>query len=90
LNTANPTHPSNNTRGKEGTGTTTILVKAGINPHSINPLGATRTKGTKTPKGAITTNAKGGILLKPSTLVLFVAYMVITLTIAHRSLISRG
>jgi hypothetical protein len=49
-------------RRKDGTGITTILVKAGINPHSINPLGATRTKGTKTPKGAITTNAKGRIM----------------------------
>jgi hypothetical protein len=46
-------------RRKDGTGITTTLVKAGINPHNTNPLGATRTKGTKTPKGAITTNAKG-------------------------------
>jgi F0F1-type ATP synthase assembly protein I len=66
------------------------LVKAGINPHSIHPLGATRTKGTKTLKGAITTNAKGEILLKLSTLVLFVVCTVITLTIAPRFLISRG
>jgi hypothetical protein len=31
------------TEGKEGTRITTILVKAGINPHNINPLGAIRT-----------------------------------------------
>ena len=75
----------------EGTGITTIiLVKVGINPHSINPLGATRTKETKTPKGAVITNAKGEILLKPSTLVLFVAYTVITPTIAPRLQISKG
>jgi hypothetical protein len=77
-------------RRKDGTGITTTLVKAGINPHSTNPLGATRTKGTKTPKGAITTNAKGGIMLKPSSLVPFVVSSVITLTIAPRSLISNG
>ena len=78
------------TRRKDETGITTILVKVGINPHNINPLGATRTKGTKTPKGAIKTHTKGGTLLKLSTLVLFVAYMVITLTTAHSSLISKG
>jgi hypothetical protein len=77
-------------RRKDGTGITTTLVKAGINPHNTNPLGATRTKGTKTPKGAIITNAKGEIMLKPSSLVLFVVSSVITLTIAPRSLISNG
>jgi hypothetical protein len=86
-----PTHPIQPTiiGGKERIGITTILVKAGIIPHNTNPLGATRTKGTKTPKGAITTDAKGGILLKPITLVLFVAYTAITLTIAPRSQISK-
>jgi hypothetical protein len=69
---------------------TTILVKVGTIPHNTNPLGATRTKGTKTPKGEITTKSKGGILLKPSTLVLFVACTVITPTIAPRSLILKG
>jgi hypothetical protein len=65
------------------------MVKAGIIPHNTNPLGATRTKGTKTPKGAITTDAKGGTLSKPTTLVPFVAYMVITPTIAPRLQISK-
>jgi hypothetical protein len=90
LNTANPPHPVNNNRRKgRNRNNKTILVKAGTIPHKTNPLGATRTKGTKIPKGAITTNAKGGILLKPSTLVLFVACMVITPTIAPRSQISK-
>jgi hypothetical protein len=77
-------------RRKDGTGITITLVKAGTNPHSINPLGATRTKATKTPKGETTTNAKGGIMLKPYSLVCFVVSLVITLTISPRSLISKG
>jgi hypothetical protein len=77
-------------RRKNEMGTITTLVKAGINPHSINPLGATRTKATKTPKGAITTNAKGEIILKPYSLVPFVVSSFITLTIAPGSLISNG
>jgi hypothetical protein len=47
-----------------------------INPHNNSLLGATRTKATKTPRGATTTNAKDGIRLKPFTLVLFVECMV--------------
>jgi hypothetical protein len=89
LNTANPPIQQTIIGGKGRIGITTILVKAGIIPHNTNPLGATRTKGTKTPKGTITTNAKGGILLKPITLVLFVVYTAITLTIAPRSQISK-
>jgi hypothetical protein len=77
-------------RRKDRIGITTTLVKAGINPHNANPLGETRTKGTKTPKGEIITNAKGEIMLKPSSLVPFVVNSVITLTIAPRSLISNG
>jgi hypothetical protein len=46
-------------RRKDETGITTTQVKAGINPHNTNQLGATRTGGTKTPKGAIITNVKG-------------------------------
>jgi hypothetical protein len=77
-------------RRKDGTRITTTQVKAGIHPHSINPLGETRTKGTKTPKGTIITNAKGEIMLKPSYLVPFVVNSIITLTISPRSLISNG
>ena len=77
-------------RRKDIIGITTTQVKAGINPHNTNPLGATRTKGTKTPKGAIITNTKGETMLKPSSLVPFVVNLVITLTIAPRSLISNG
>jgi hypothetical protein len=71
-------------RRNDGPGIITTLVKVGINPHSINPAGAIRTKGTKTPKGAITTNAKGEIMLKPYSLVPFVVNSVIILTIAPR------
>jgi hypothetical protein len=77
-------------RRKDETIITTTLVKAGINPHSTNPLGATRTKGIKTPKGSITKNAKGKIMLKPYSLVPFVVSSIITLTIAPRSLISNS
>jgi hypothetical protein len=49
-------------RRKDGTRIITTLVKVGINPHNIHPLGATRIRGTKTPRGAITTNAKGRIM----------------------------
>jgi hypothetical protein len=74
-------------RIKDGTGITTTQVKAGINPHSTNPLRATRTKGTKTPKGEKIINTKGEIMLKPSSLVPFVVSSAITLIIAPRSLI---
>jgi hypothetical protein len=78
-------------RRKDETGITTTQVKARINPHSTNPLGATRTKGTKTPMGAIIIiNAKGEIMLKTSSLVPFVVSLAITLIIAPISLISNG
>jgi hypothetical protein len=77
-------------RRKDKIGITITQDKAGINPHITNLLGATRTKGTKTPKGEIITNAKGKIMLKPFSLVPFVVSLVITLTISPRSLISNG
>jgi hypothetical protein len=78
-------------RIKDEIGITTTQVKAGINPHKTNQLGATRTKGTNTPKGVIIKkNAKGKIMLKQTSLVPFVVISVITLTTAPRSLISNG
>jgi hypothetical protein len=64
----------------------------GINPHSTNPLRVTRTKGTKTPKGAIIINSKGKIIimLTPFSLVPFVVSLATTLIIAPKSLISNG
>jgi hypothetical protein len=44
---------------KEEIGTITTQVKVGINPNKTNLLGATRTKGIRTPRGAITTGVKG-------------------------------
>jgi hypothetical protein len=77
---------------KEETGTTTTQVKAGINPNKTNLLGATRTKGIRTPRGAITTGIKGEItiLLKPTSLVPFAVSSVIILIIAPKSLILNG
>jgi hypothetical protein len=74
-------------RRKDRTGIKTTQVKAGINPHNTNQLGATKTKGTKTPKGTIIINSKGEIMLKPSSLVPFAVISAITLTIAPISLI---
>ena len=48
---------------KEETGTTTTQVKVGINPNKTNLLGATRIKGIKTPREAITTGVKGEITI---------------------------
>jgi hypothetical protein len=60
-----------------------------ITPNKTNLLGATRTKVTKTPKGEITTNAKGGITTKifeQTFLVPFAVNTVIILAIAPKSL----
>jgi hypothetical protein len=64
----------------------------GINPHNTNPLGATKTKGIKTPRGEIIISAKGEIttMLKPTSLVLFVVSLAITLIISPKSPISNG
>jgi hypothetical protein len=77
---------------KEETGTITTQVKAGINPNRTNLLGATRTKGIRTPRGAITIGVKGEItiLLKPTSLVPFAVSSVIILIIAPKSLILNG
>jgi hypothetical protein len=89
LNTANPTNPSNNNRRKGWNRNNNNPNQGGNQPPQQQPTGATLTKGTKTLKGAITTNAKGETPLKPYTLVPFVESMVIIPTIVHRSLISR-
>ena len=73
-------------------GTTTAQVKVGINLNRTNLLGATRTKGIRTARGAIIIGVKGEItiLLKPTSLVPFVVSSAITLIIAPKSLISNG
>jgi hypothetical protein len=64
-----------------------------ITPNKTNLLGETRIRVTRTPKGTITTNAKGGTTKKPleqTSLVLFVVSMVIILTISPKFLTSNG
>jgi hypothetical protein len=77
---------------KDGTGITTTHVKVGINPNNTNLLGAPRTRGIKTPRGAIIISAKGEItiMLKQTSLVPFVVSLAITLIISPKSLISNG
>jgi hypothetical protein len=79
-------------RRKDGTGIIITQVKAGINPNNTNPLGATRTRGIKTPRGAIIINSKGEItiILKPTSLVPFLVSSAITLIISPKLLISNG
>jgi hypothetical protein len=91
LNTANPTHPSKNAK-KKGRNRNNNNPGQGKNqPPQHQQLGATRTKGTKTPMGAIIIiNAKGEIMLKTCSLVPFVVSLAITLIISPRSLISNG
>jgi hypothetical protein len=64
----------------------------GITPNKTNLLGATRTKGIKTPKGDITTGVKGEIkiLLEPPSLVPFAVSSVIILIIVPKLLILNG
>jgi hypothetical protein len=90
LNTANPTHPSNNARKKGWNRNNNNPSQGGNQPPQHQPTGGNQNQGNQNPKGAITTNAKGEIILKPSTLLLFVVSSVITLTIAPRSLISNA
>jgi hypothetical protein len=63
-----------------------------INPNKTNQLGATITKGIKTPRGAITIGVKGEItiLSKPLSLVPFAVSSVIILIIAPKMLILNG
>jgi hypothetical protein len=74
----------------------TILIsdqeETRTNPNKTNLQGATRTKGTRTPKGEITTNAKGRttIIFRQTSLVPFVVNMVIILTIAPKLLTLNG
>jgi hypothetical protein len=56
------------------------------NPFRTNLSGVTNTRGTRTPKGAITTNAKGitTTIFRQTSLVPFMVNMVIILTIAPK------
>jgi hypothetical protein len=77
---------------KEEKRTRTTQVKAGINPNQTNLLGATITKGIRTPRGETIIGIKGEItiLTKPLSLVPFVVSSVIILIIAPKSMISNG
>jgi hypothetical protein len=74
---------------KEKTETITNQVKVGITPNRTNILGATRTNGIRTPRGAIKTDLKGKItiIFEPTSLVPFAVSSVIILIIAPKSLI---
>jgi hypothetical protein len=74
---------------KEETGTITTQDKVGINPNKTNLLGATKTKGIRTPRGVITIGTKGEIkiMLKPTSLVPFAVSSIIILIISPKSLI---
>jgi hypothetical protein len=73
---------------KEETGTITTQVKAGITPNRTNLLGATQTKGIRTPRGATTTSVKGKIItiFEPTSLVPFAVNSIIILIISPKSL----
>jgi hypothetical protein len=80
-------------RRKDEIGTTTTQVKEGINPNNTNRLGATRTKDTKTPKGALIPiyHAKGRTtIFELPVLALYVMSMDIILIIAPKFLTSNG
>ena len=74
---------------KEKTRTIATQVKLGITPNRNNLLGATKTKGIITPRGEITTNVKGKIIIifEPTSIVPFAVSSVIILIIAPKSLI---
>jgi hypothetical protein len=72
---------------KEKTETIITQDQGETTPNKTNLLGATRIRGTRTPKGEITTNAKGGTTTTTSrrtSLVPFVVSMVIILTISPK------
>ena len=73
-------------------GTITTQVKAGITPNRTNLLGATRIRGTRTPKGEIIKNSKGIIttILIKNSLLPFTVSMAIILTISLKFLTLNG
>jgi hypothetical protein len=79
---------------KEKTETIIILdqEETRTNPSRTNLSGATRTRGTRTPKGEITTNAKGRTttIFRQTSLVPFVVSMAIILTISPKLRTSNG
>jgi hypothetical protein len=91
MNTANPTHPSNNNRKKGKNRNNNNPGQGGNHPPQHQPPRGNQNQGNQNPQGGNNNKRnKGGILLKPSTLVLFVVCTVITPTIAPKSLISKG
>jgi hypothetical protein len=93
LNMENPSHPSNNAKNKGETETITTQDPKEITPNNTIPLGATKIKATKTPKGApITINHNKGrtINFELTSLALFLVSMDIILTVAPKFPISNG
>jgi hypothetical protein len=80
-------------RIKEKTKTIITQDWAKITPNKTNLAGETRIRVTRTPKGTITINAKGGTTttaFDQTYLVLFVVSMAITLTISPKLSTSNG
>jgi hypothetical protein len=77
---------------KEKTETIIIQDQEGITPNRTNLSGETRIRGTRTPKGEITTNAKGRIttIFRQTSLVPFAVSMAIILTISLKLLTLNG
>jgi hypothetical protein len=77
---------------KEKTETIIIEEHEGIIPNRTNLSGETRINGTRTPKGEITTNAKGRItkIFGQTSLVPFAVSMAIILTSALKLLTLNG
>jgi hypothetical protein len=90
LNTTNPPHQPNKKwrKGKK------INQGQGENPQQLNPpVGETKTRLTKTPKGEITMDnhsKEGAIKFKPISLVNYVVNIATTPTIAPKLLITIG
>jgi hypothetical protein len=78
-------------RIKEKTETITTRGQEKITPNKIVPLGATRIKETKTPKGKTINHDKGRTIISELTsLALYVVIMEIIHTTAPKLLISNG
>jgi hypothetical protein len=92
LNTKNPTHQSNNAKKKGKNWNNNNPGQGEITPNRTNLLGATRTKGLRTPRGETTTGIKGKITItfEPTSPVPFAVSSVIILIIAPKSLILNG
>jgi hypothetical protein len=92
LNTANPTHQSNNAKKKGKNWNNNNPGQGGNHPQQNQLAGGNQNQGTRTLKGEIITNAKGKITttFEPTSLVPFAVSLVTILTIAPKSLTLNG